>query len=59
MDLNTQKADVISLTHTKNSVNFNYYIGDVLILRTDSVKYLGVAADTKFNLHQHVNYIKT
>jgi hypothetical protein len=60
MDLNTQKTNNIYFILKTSSIHFtrNCYNGDVLILRTDFVKDLGVMLDSKLYF-QHVNYISS
>jgi hypothetical protein len=42
MKINIFKTNTISFIHKTNSIQLNYYVGDLLILQTDCVKDLGV-----------------
>jgi hypothetical protein len=57
MEFNIQKTKTIYFTRKNVSVHFNYYVSDVLILRTDSIKDLGVILDSKLNFHCHVDFV--
>jgi hypothetical protein len=57
MNLNIQKTNVICFVYETNSIHFSYFIGDFLILWTNSVQDLGVMLHSKLYLHQHINYI--
>jgi hypothetical protein len=54
--INIFKTDIISFTR-KTNINFNYYVGNLLIVRADSVKDLGVMLDSKLNFHRYVDYL--
>jgi hypothetical protein len=43
--------------HKTNCVNFNYYVSNVLILRFDCTKDLGLMLDSKLCCHCHVNFV--
>jgi hypothetical protein len=55
MKINVFKTNIIPFTGATKSIPFNYFLGDVLILRTDSVKYLGVMLNSKLHFHLHVD----
>jgi hypothetical protein len=57
MELNVQKTKIISFTRKTNTIRFIYYVSGVSILRTDSIKDLGVMLDSKFYFHSHVEYV--
>jgi hypothetical protein len=40
-----------------NSIHFNYFLGDLLVVCTDCVKRLGVMLDSKLRFHRHVDYL--
>jgi hypothetical protein len=42
---------------TRNSIHFNYFLGDLSIVRTDCVKDLEVMLDSKLHFHRHVDYL--
>jgi hypothetical protein len=42
---------MISFTRKTNIIHFNYFLGDLLIVRTDSVKDLEVKLDSKVHFH--------
>jgi hypothetical protein len=48
---------VISFTRKPNNTHFNYFMGDLLIVRTNRVKDLGVMLDSKLHFHRHVDYL--
>jgi hypothetical protein len=46
------------LSHVKtNNINFKYFAKDVLILRAECMKDLGVMVDSKLYFHCHVDFI--
>jgi hypothetical protein len=57
MKRNIQKTKIISFTRKTNSVSFNYYVNGVLILRSDSIKDLGVRIDSKLYFHCHADFV--
>jgi hypothetical protein len=57
MELKTQKTKLIPRTLNASSVHFNYYVSEVLILRSDSIKDLRVTLDSKVNFHCHVDFV--
>jgi hypothetical protein len=46
---------IISFTRKTNSTHFNYFLGDLLNVRTGCVKDLGVMLDSKLHLHRRVD----
>jgi hypothetical protein len=40
-------------------MHFNYSLGDLLIVRTDCLKYFGVMLDSKLDFYRHVYYLRT
>jgi hypothetical protein len=42
VELDIQKTRIISLTRNTNSVHFNYYVSNEVILRSEYIKDLGV-----------------
>jgi hypothetical protein len=57
MELNIQKTRIISFTRKTNSVHFNYYVSNAIILRSDSINDLGVMLDSKLYFHRHVDFV--
>jgi hypothetical protein len=57
MQLNTLKTKIIFFTCKTNSTYFNYYVHNVLILRSDCIKDLGVTLNSKPNFHCHVDSV--
>jgi hypothetical protein len=57
MELDIPKTNIISFTRKTNCVHFIYYISNVLILRSDWIKDLGVMLDSKMYFHCHVNFV--
>jgi hypothetical protein len=55
MKINTLKTDIISFTRKTRSVHFNYYVDNLLIVRTDYVKDLGVMMDSKLHFHRRID----
>jgi hypothetical protein len=51
------KTNIIYFTRGTKSIYFNYFLGDLLIVRTDCVKDLGVILDSKLHFHRHVDYL--
>jgi hypothetical protein len=54
MELNIQKTKIISFTCKTNSIHFKYFVKDVLILRAECIKDLGVIIDSKLYFQCHV-----
>jgi hypothetical protein len=46
-----------SFTRKTNSIHFNYFLGDLLNVRTDCVEDLGVMLDSKLHSHRHIDYL--
>jgi hypothetical protein len=57
MQLITQETNMISFTRKVNSIQYNYYVKDVLILHFDCIKYLDVMLDSKLYFHCHAESI--
>jgi hypothetical protein len=57
MELNIQKTKIISFTCKTNSIHFKYSVKDVVILRAECVKDLGVVLHSKFYFHCHVDFL--
>jgi hypothetical protein len=57
MKINTLKTNIISFTRKTNSIHFNYYVDNLLIVRTDCVKDLGVMLDGKLHFHRYIDYL--
>jgi hypothetical protein len=55
MKINILKTNIISFTRKTNSIYFNYYVDNLLIVRTDCVKDLGVMLDSKLYFHRHID----
>jgi hypothetical protein len=54
--INIFQTDTISFTRKTNSMHFNSFLGDLLIVRTDCAKDLRVLLERKLLFHRHVNY---
>jgi hypothetical protein len=57
MKINIFKTNINSFTRKANSVHFNYFRGDLLIVRTGRVEDLGVVLDSKLHFRRHVGYV--
>jgi hypothetical protein len=57
MELNIQKMRIISFMRKTNSVHFNYYVSNEIILLPDCSKDLGVMLDSKLYFHRHVDFV--
>jgi hypothetical protein len=57
MELNIQKTKIISFTRKTNSINFKYFVKDVLILPAECIKDLGVLVDSKLYFHCHIDFV--
>jgi hypothetical protein len=44
-------------TRNANGIHFNYYIGYVLLLRSDPINDLGVPLDSKLYFHCYVDFV--
>jgi hypothetical protein len=56
MELNIQKTRIISFTRKTNSVHFNYYFSNEIILCSDCIKDLGVMFNNKLYF-RHVDFV--
>jgi hypothetical protein len=59
MKMNIFRTNVIYFTCKTNSIRYNYFGGDLLIVRTDCVKYLGIILDSKLHFHPHVDDLRS
>jgi hypothetical protein len=57
MKINIFKTNINYFTCKTNGIDFNYFVSDALIVRTDYVKDLGIMLDTKLHFHRHVDYL--
>jgi hypothetical protein len=57
MELNIQKRRIVYFTRKTNSVHFNYYVSNEIILRSDYIKVLGVMLDSNLHFHRHVDFV--
>jgi hypothetical protein len=57
MELNIQKTKIISFTRKTKSINFKYFVKDVLILRAECIKDLGVMLESKLYFHWRVDFV--
>jgi hypothetical protein len=55
--LSIQETKMISVTRKSDSVHFNYYVKDVLILHSGCKKDLRLMIDSKFYFHRHVDFV--
>jgi hypothetical protein len=46
---------MIYFARKTNSIRFNYFLGDLLIIGTDCVKHPGVMLHSKLHFHHHVD----
>jgi hypothetical protein len=53
MKLKMYRTNTIYLTRKTSRVNFNYLLGDLLIVRTDCIKYVFVKLDSRLHIHRH------
>jgi hypothetical protein len=54
MKLNIFKTNIISFISKTNSIHFDYFVGDLLIVRSDCIQDLGAMLDNKLHFHRHV-----
>jgi hypothetical protein len=59
VELYNQKNKLPFFTPKTNSIHLNYNIRNVLILRSDSIKNLGIILDTNLHFHGHFNFIRS
>jgi hypothetical protein len=57
MELNIQKTRILSLTRKTNRIHLKYFVKDVLILRAECIKEIGVMVDSKLYFHRHVDFV--
>jgi hypothetical protein len=55
MKFNTLETNIIFFTRKTNSIFFNYYVDNLLIVRTDCIKDHGVMLDSKLHFHRHID----
>jgi hypothetical protein len=49
--------NTIFFTRKTNIIHFNFFLDDLLIVRTHVVRDLGVMLDSELNFHRHVDYL--
>jgi hypothetical protein len=54
MTINIFKTNMIPFARKTNRIHFYYFVGDLLIVRTDCVQDRGVMSDNKLHFHPHV-----
>jgi hypothetical protein len=57
MEINIFRINIIFLLVNLTVSILNYCVGNLLIVRTDCVKDLGVVLDCKLHFHRHVHYL--
>jgi hypothetical protein len=57
MELNIQETKIISFTRKTKGINFQYFVKDVLILRVECIKDLGIMVDSKLYFHCYVDLV--
>jgi hypothetical protein len=57
MKISTLKTNIIFFVRKTNSIHFNYYVDNLLIVQADCVKDLGVMLDSKLHFHRHIDYL--
>jgi hypothetical protein len=57
MKTNIFKTNTVHFTRKTNSIHFNYFVGDLLTVRTDCLKDLVVMLASKLHYHRHVHYL--
>jgi hypothetical protein len=57
MEFNIQKTKIIFFTLKTNNIHFKYFVKDVLILRAECIKDLGVMLDSKLYFHCHIDFV--
>jgi hypothetical protein len=58
MKINTFKLNKISFTLKSKNIHFNYVVGDLLNVRTDCVKDIGIILDCKLHFHRHFGTVR-
>jgi hypothetical protein len=57
MKINISKTNIISFIRETNRFHLNYFLGDLLIIRTDCVKNLEFMLVRKLHFRHHVDYL--
>ncbi|KAL4720064.1 hypothetical protein ACJJTC_015781, partial [Scirpophaga incertulas] len=57
MSLNVAKCNVLTFSRKRNSIKFEYKIGQVVLNKETVIKDLGVWIDSKLSFRQHYDYI--
>jgi hypothetical protein len=57
MEINIQQIKIIHFTRKTNSNRFKYFVKDVLILRAECIKDLGVMVDSTLYFYCHVDFV--
>jgi hypothetical protein len=57
VEFNIQETKMISFTRKTNSIHLKYFVKDVLILRAECMKDLGVMVDSKLYFHCQVDFV--
>jgi hypothetical protein len=53
MKINIIRTNIISFTGKTKNIQFNYYVGDILVVRTGCVKDIGVVLKSKLYFYLH------
>ena len=57
LSLNAPKCQVMSFALIRNGIEFDYYIGEAVLMRPDAIRDLGVTFDRKLSFVEHVNNV--
>lgn len=59
LSVNANKCKIITFTHKRNPIMYDYIMNDHPIERVSSIRDLGVLLDHKLNFNEHIEYITT
>ena len=54
MSFNVDKCEQMTVTNKKNPISTQYYIGNNILTKKETIKYLGVLIDKKLTFKQHI-----
>ena len=52
------KCKILTLTHRRNPIKFDYYVNGSKVYRVDEIRDLGVMIDSKLSFATHIEYMK-
>ena len=57
MEFHPDKCQLLTVTYKKKTINFDYFIHNQIIEKTDQAKYLGINLNSKLSFNSHIDLI--